>query len=158
MKKAICILSKNNGIVNFSQCCPKHSVTVTFNLKNFEKNTTRAIHCHEYGDTTNGCKTLGGHYNAFNTTHGSILYPDKPRHSGDMINNFTADNNGEFLYEYIDPLLTLYGDDSILGRSIVIHDGIDDLGLGTGDSRKESLITGNAGTRLCCGIIALTKS
>ena len=38
---------------------------------------------------------------------------------------------------------------------VVIHEREDDLGKGKGKSRKESLITGNAGPRIACGIIGL---
>ena len=39
------------------------------------------------------------------------------------------------------------------GPAAIIHDGIDDLGRGKGKNKAESLQTGNAGTRLACGII-----
>ena len=37
---------------------------------------------------------------------------------------------------------------------VIVHDNKDDLGLG---NDKESLVTGNAGKRLACGIIGITK-
>lgn len=161
MKKAICILygTKNDifGTVLFSQCCIKHPTKIVFNLGKFGANETHAIHIHEYGDTTDGCTSLGLHYNPYGTTHGSIYDPTRERHAGDLINNFTTDKNGEFALSYSDELVTLFGENSILGRSVVIHDGIDDLGLGTGKAKKDSLISGNAGSRMACGIIGLMK-
>ena len=158
MKKAICVLQSNGifyGNVIFSQCCKKHEMKILFSLQHFPANETHAIHIHEFGDTTDGCKSLGPHYNPHGTTHGTIFIKDMARHAGDLINNFTTDKDGKFTFEYTDDLPTLYGEDSILGRSIVIHKGEDDLGLGKGKMREESLKTGNAGERIVCGVIGL---
>lgn len=43
----------------------------------------------------------------------------------------------------------------MIGRAMVVHAGIDDLGKGTGDKLEESKKTGNAGARVACGVIAL---
>lgn len=51
--------------------------------------------------------------------------------------------------------LQLHGKYSVIGRSMVVHVGEDDLGKGTGDKKEESLKTGNAGARAACGVIAV---
>ena len=152
MMEAICIIP-SHGYVLFSKCPNHKCVIVSFDLRNFSPRATHAIHIHEFGDLSDGCKSLGPHYNPTNETHGSINYQKKPRHAGDLINNFSTDNKGQFMFAYIDDKLSEVDFNDIYGRSIVIHDGIDDLGRGTGKNKEESLKTGNAGARLACGII-----
>lgn len=110
-----------------------------------------AIHVHEYGDLRDGCKSLGGHYNPTHQHHGSIMIDPIHRHAGDMINNIQPNKDGIVDVSYNDNLLVVK---EIFGRSVVIHHGVDDLGLG---DNKESLITGNAGKRLACAIIGIAK-
>jgi superoxide dismutase, Cu-Zn family len=50
--------------------------------------------------------------------------------------------------------ISLFGDDSIVGRSCVIHKNEDDLGKG---GHADSLTTGNSGPRVACGVIGLTN-
>ena len=64
-----------------------------------------------------------------------------------------ADWDGIAHLETSDSLAGLYGDDSIVGRAMVVHAGEDDLGLG-GDSGSRA--SGNAGARVACCIIGLT--
>ena len=94
-----------------------------------------------------GCTTAGPHYNPHGQTHGG---PDASvRHVGDL-GNVEANENGEATYEAEDPLVTLYGPYSVLGRSCVLHEKVDDLGLG---GHELSKTTGNAGGRVACGVI-----
>jgi Cu-Zn family superoxide dismutase len=158
-RNAVCVLDPKNGIhgtVEFHQCSPNGPVKVRIEIEG-ESRKTHAIHIHEFGDTRDGCKSLGLHHNPYGHTHGSRHY-NMPRHAGDLINNFTFNSNGYFKHEYSDDLLTMYNNDkkdiSIVGRSIVIHEGQDDLGLGM---NKESLISGNAGNRINCGVIGVCK-
>ncbi len=155
---AICMLKSDtvNGYVSFHQCSIYSHVRVKIHLKGPPRQI-HAIHIHEYGDMRRGCDSLGAHYNPYQTTHGSMAY-EMSRHAGDLINNVEFDSQGNFHYEYEDRLINLFPSssiDHILGRSIVIHEKEDDLGLGVGAKREESLKTGNAGKRICCGIIGL---
>lgn len=50
-------------------------------------------------------------------------------------------------------MISLFGENSVLGRSMVVHAKEDDLGRG-GD--EESKKTGNSGKRLACGVIGLS--
>lgn len=138
-----------NGTVVFHKCA-SHPTYVIINLTG-PKNSIHAIHIHEYGDTRKGCDSLGAHWNPDNTTHGSIYVPKYPRHAGDLINNVVFDEKGTFSYRYIDRKIHI---PDIYGRSIVIHQDSDDLGLG-GD--EESLITGNAGKRIACAVIGIAE-
>ena len=47
------------------------------------------------------------------------------------------------------------GKGNVVGRAVVVHAGVDDLGLGGDDG---SLATGNAGGRVACGVIGLTAA
>lgn len=51
---------------------------------------------------------------------------------------------------YLDKTITLFGAHSIIGRSVVVHSGEDDLGKG---KHADSLKTGNAGGRAACGVM-----
>jgi hypothetical protein len=91
----------------------------------------------------------GTHFNPLSSDHGApggIL----GYHIGDL-GNIEADENGVAVIDIIldkSPRPTLYeGDNSILGRTLVIHGGEDDLSS-TGDK------VGNAGKRIACGVIS----
>ena len=153
-----------HGAVTFHQCQEDTGTWVDIKLHNFEPDKTHAIHIHEYGDEREGCISLGAHWNPKHTTHGS-LFRQMPSHAGDMINNLHSDKNGKFEYAYLDPRISLRGnvDESIIGRSVVIHFGKDDYGLGglkpyNAKVREGSLKTGNAGKRMACAIIGRAKN
>ena len=62
-------------------------------------------------------------------------------------------NNGAYfqvLYEF----LQFSGENSVIGRAVVVHAGEDDLGKG---GFPDSKTTGHAGGRLACGVIGITK-
>jgi len=144
---AIAVLNNMHGYVMFTDTPRYGGADVEFKLQGFEAGKTHAIHLHELGDLSRGCDSLGGHYNPAHVTHGSASFAATPRHAGDLINNFTADRNGRFAYKYHDSMISVQ---HILGRSIVVHAGTDDLGRG---GSPDSLTTGNAGARIACGVV-----
>lgn len=110
------------------------------------------FHIHELGDLSEGCKTAKGHYNPFAQSHGGPK--DSIRHVGDL-GNITANADGVGTIELVDNLIQLNGEQSVVGRSVVVHAGTDDLGKGGHD---DSLRTGHAGCRVACGVIGIGNS
>ena len=87
---------------------------------------------------------------ALKKKHGQPFDSNK-RHVRDLGNIFSLDKSYPTQVFKMDDLITLHpGKANIVGKSIVVHAGEDDLGRG-GD--EASTKTGNAGPRLACGII-----
>ncbi|XP_030377943.1 copper chaperone for superoxide dismutase [Scaptodrosophila lebanonensis] len=103
------------------------------------------LHIHESGDVSQGCASIGGHYNPRQSPHGSPQATQ--RHAGDL-GNIRADPDGRATFRFIDPLLEVW---DIIGRAVAITAEADDLGSG---NNSQSLIDGNSGERIACGIIA----
>ena len=104
------------------------------------------FHIHEFGDGTAADGTsLGGHFNPSNTMHGGP--EDKERHVADL-GNIEADKSGRAKYNRLDSQISLYGRNSIIGRSIVIKEKADDYKTQPG---------GGAGQRIAYGIIGISS-
>jgi len=104
------------------------------------------FHIHEHGDCSAvDASSAGGHFNPTNKKHGG---PDSAeRHLGDL-GNIEANQYGFAHYERIDSDLSLNGEYSIIDKSVVVHEGEDDL---TTDP------SGNSGKRVACGEIVSTE-
>ena len=111
------------------------------------------FHVHQFGDNTDGCTSAGPHYNPDGVDHGAPEDPKGSRHAGDL-GNVEANADGVAKFDVKDSLISLNGERSILGRTMVIHADIDDLGKGGHELSKK---TGNAGGRLACGVIGFSK-
>ncbi|KAL1140347.1 hypothetical protein AAG570_000279 [Ranatra chinensis] len=107
---------------------------------------------HTFGDIEKGCKTMQHHYNPNLSNHGGPA--DPYRHVGDL-GNIETGADGVARLQETDPVISLVGAQSILGRGLVVHEKPDDLGRG-GD--MESLRTGNSGGALACGVIGWTSA
>ena len=148
IRKAVCVLQGSvSGTIRFKQF-GNGKIRISGSVANLTQGN-HGMHVHTYGDLTNGCASTLGHYNPLGNTHGG---PSASiRHIGDLGNIF-ADDNGEAAVNITDSIASLTGATSVVGRAIVVHATVDDLGQG-GDTG--SLTTGNAGGRLgCCQIKA----
>ncbi|CAE6401338.1 unnamed protein product [Rhizoctonia solani] len=143
--------SNVTGVIHFSQSSLSGPVFITGELRNLDPNADRGLHIHELGDETDGCMSSGSHYNPFSATHGGPK--DLKRHVGDL-GNIRSDANGVAKLDFSDNVINLLGPLSIIGRTILVHTGTDDLGRG---GNEDSLKTGNAGGRAACGIIGYAK-
>jgi Cu-Zn family superoxide dismutase len=134
-----------SGEVRFEQENEKSPVNIQ--VKVYGAKSVHGFHIHEKALVGNDCMSTGGHFNPFNMKHGGPESDE--RHMGDLGNIQTKDGNA-ILYDFTNDKISLYGDNTIIGRSCVTHAFQDDLGKG-GD--EKSLITGNSGPRLACGIV-----
>ena len=160
--KAICVLTNNNpgihGYIEFTQ--QNNNMLVKVKVEGL-KPGNHGIHIHTKGNLLEGCSSLCSHFNPYNTEHGAKENSKEYRHVGDL-GNIQADEYGKVDITFTDKLIKLNGKCNIIGRSVVIHEDEDDLGLGGLDNngniinRKihiESKKTGNAGKRIACGVI-----
>ncbi|XP_004932190.1 superoxide dismutase [Cu-Zn] [Bombyx mori] len=108
------------------------------------------FHVHALGDTST-CDAAGPHFDPEGNNHGG---PDhNVRHVGDLGNVvFVGNQEPVATVNFVDRLITLRGKNNIIGRTLVLHEQEDDLGLG---GHELSLTTGNAGPRVACGVIGI---
>ncbi|KAJ4386880.1 Superoxide dismutase [Cu-Zn] [Gnomoniopsis sp. IMI 355080] len=154
MVKAVCVVrgdTKIAGTVTFEQASESDPTTVSWDITGHDANAERGMHIHTFGDNTNGCTSAGPHFNPHNKTHGAPS--DENRHVGDL-GNITTDAQGNSKGSVQDKHIKLIGPESVVGRTVVVHSGTDDLGKG---GNEESLKTGNAGTRPACGVIGISN-
>ena len=147
--EAIAVLNnkeqKVQGTVKFTE--QNKGVKVEVNLKGLTPGL-HGFHIHETGNLLDKCTSCKGHFNPYGKNHGGPN--DKERHVGDL-GNIIANSKGIVNQVLYDSVIKLRGTKSnIIGRSVVIHQDEDNLGI-PGD--EESLKTGRAGARIGCAVI-----
>merc|ERR1711928_10421 len=140
--KAVCVLLGETvkGVLHFEQQGAE-AVQIKGEVTGLTAGN-HGFHVHEFGDYSNGCMSAGGHFNPANQQHG-----------GDL-GNITATDSRVATVDINDSLIQLSGENSIIGRTVVVHADPDDLGKG---GVPLSLTTGNAGARVACGVIGIAK-
>jgi len=162
------------GNVTFTQNDCGQNVHVRVQLEGL-KEGKHGFHIHEKGDLTNGCVSMGAHYNPDKVGGGSLesnmivglmilvihwlllnYYifcklqvdhggPDHEVRHVGDLGNIEANSSGIVDITYTDPVITLTGKLAVIGRGVVVHELEDDLGQGNHTDSKK---TGNAGGRI----------
>lgn len=140
-----CSKTKVLGVIRFQQV-PEGHLIADGSVDGLKKGF-HGLHVHEAGDLSMGYKSIGGHFNPFNSPHGGPSDPPEKRHAGDL-GDILADDNGRATFRIIDRVLKI---DDMIGRSVAVTEKGDDYGRG---SSPESKINGNSGELVACGIIA----
>ena len=128
-------------------------VVIKGNLKSVKyKNSSHGCHIHEAGDLSDKCMGACAHFNPYGKKHGGPT--SKERHVGDL-GNIRFDARGVAKFRMEDSLVKLRGTKAnVIGRSVVIHEDPDDLGMG---NHNDSSTTGHAGKRITCAVIGYSK-
>ena len=134
--------SEVSGTVTFTETAD--GVLVTADIARISPGK-HGLHLHELGDcSAEDFTSTGGHFNPTDAPHGAPT--DEARHAGDF-GNIEIGEDGAGRLELTTTMLTVAdGPNTVLGRSVILHEGEDDL---------VSQPTGAAGGRIGCGIVML---
>lgn len=136
-----------DGVITFTQI--GNQVQVSGTIRGLTPGQ-HGLHVHQYGDVSSNCANIGDHYNPDNRQHGGPQ--ERERHLGDF-GNISADRSGAALVSFSDNQIALFGSNTIVGRSLAVHEREDDLGHGSNvDSRRN----GNSGNVIGCGVIGVS--
>lgn len=156
--EAVCILNNPKlgitGVIVLKEDFVTKETVIKVKVSGLPPNSKHGFHVHTSGDLRNGCTSLCSHWNPHGTSHGGPNDPKSKRHLGDL-GNLQANGKGNVNTTIRDKLVKLRGKYSVIGRSLILHEGEDDLGLG---GNEESLKTGNAGARIACGVIGYSET
>ncbi|CAF1004877.1 unnamed protein product, partial [Didymodactylos carnosus] len=151
---AVAVLSSDNGSqvhgeIQITQKQSGSPLIIEGTIYNLKRKSQHGLHVHESGDLSNGCVSAGEHFNPRNVNHGSEN--STVRHPGDL-GNVRTDAEGVGRIHLVIHDAELFGHEGWIGRSIVVHAKMDDLGLSDNEGSRS---TGNSGDRLACGIVGI---
>jgi superoxide dismutase, Cu-Zn family len=110
------------------------------------------FHIHKAGDMRQkDCMGLCEHYDKGHHRHGAGPTSRRERHTGDL-GNIRQRGTKQTKKKYCLPHVSVR---DLWGRSIIVHEGKDDLGLG---SHEDSHTTGHSGARIGCAIFGRALS
>ncbi|PZR71137.1 MAG: superoxide dismutase [Chthoniobacterales bacterium] len=145
--KAICKLdsksgSKVTGMVTFTKS--GDDVQVVADITGLTPGK-HGFHIHDKGDcSAPDAASAGAHFNPTQQHHGG---PMTAEHHGGDLGNLEADASGKAHLDWKGKL-SLSGANSIIGKSVLVHEKEDDL---------KTDPSGNSGARQACGVIEAAK-
>lgn len=125
-----------------------NGVHITGEVGGLPAGSSHGFHVHEKGDCSAAdASSAGAHFNPFNAAHGKA--DAGAHHAGDM-DNIVADTEGVAKINLHVIGVTLGGGavNDIAGRALIVHAAPDDY---------SSQPSGNAGARVACGLITVTR-
>lgn len=133
--------SKTIGEATFEQVGDK--VHVAIFVQGLKPGQEHGLHIHEVGDCSSGDgMSTKGHFNSMGKPHGH--QGSSERHAGDLP-SLKANKRGRANVQVdLDIISLMPGPTSIIGRGLIVHAMPDDY---------KTQPTGNAGTRIACGVI-----
>ena len=159
MAKAVCRIHEEEiegvgngvrGVLQFAQANEDAPTTVTGEITGLTPGL-HGLHITVLGNTTRGTASCGGIFDPFRSAHGAPGNGRDKRKVGGL-GNVEANADGVATVAIEDALLGLIGPRCVIGRSVVVRQGKDDLGEG---GNEESTKTGNAGPGVGCGVIGI---
>ena len=134
--------SKATGTITFTKVGDE--VELSGDIENLSPGK-HGFHIHDKGDcSAPDASSAGGHFNPTHQHHGG---PDTAEHHAGDLGNIEADSSGKAHIQWKGKL-SLAGADSIIGKSVVVHEKADDL---------KTDPAGNSGARIACGVIEAAK-
>ncbi len=138
--------STTRGIVVFRP--EGDGVRVTGIVTGLTPNAKHGFHVHQYGDcTAPDATSAGDHYSPAPTEHGAPAKP--PHHAGDLGNIEADAKGGATVNVLVKGISTTGATAPLVGRGLIVHAKPDDL---------TTQPTGNAGPRVACGVLGVTKT
>jgi len=125
-----------------------NGVHLTGEIGGLSPGSTHAIHIHEKGDCSAAdASSAGGHFNPSAQPHGKV--GSGAHHGGDM-DNLVANAEGVAQVNAHAEGVTLGGGaaNDVAGKAVIVHAAADDY---------RTQPTGNAGGRVACGVITVTR-
>ncbi|MCW3081741.1 superoxide dismutase family protein [Segetibacter sp.] len=132
-----------SGTARFTEGNGKVKMTLDLTIPK-KANQSVAVHIHEHGDCGDMGKGAHGHWNPTKVNHGK--WGSASFHRGD-IGNVKLNGEGKGTLELETDLWSINGSDTtknILNKAIIVHGGVDDF---------TTQPTGNAGSRIGCGVL-----
>lgn len=128
------------GLVSFIETEGEPGIRIVARLTGLADGD-HGFHIHENGDcSAPDASSAGDHFNPANEPHGGP--EEQARHRGDL-GNVTA-MDGEAMLDITDEQLSFDGDNSVVGKAILVHAGQDDL---------DTQPSGDSGDPIACGVI-----
>ena len=156
--RAACVLrgtdgSTIQGTIQFSQIIGINQLKMTGEFQGLPVDRKLTVHIHEFGDLTNGPNSTG---NRFNPEKKTLMSSKDQFLPTDDIGYLQVNAEGQAKVDFLDKRSTLFGPQSIIGRSLVLIDEKDD-DLSRPETEEGKGSVSSSTNRLAAGVIGICQ-